>query len=123
MRWRAIVGIVGGAMFVASAAAHSLLGWKGLGAELAAAGTPPDLLQSVRIGWHFGGACMLAFGVIALTLFVRWLRGGREPGWPVLLIGAAHFLFGAWAFAVTGNPFFTVFLVPGALLVAATAGR
>ena len=28
---------------------------------------------------------------------VRRLRGGREPGWPVLMIGATRLLFGATA--------------------------
>lgn len=35
----------------------------------------------------------------------------------------AYLLFGAWALFASQNPFFFIFVVPGALLVAAAAGR
>jgi hypothetical protein len=123
-RWRAIVGIVGGIMLLLSAGAHSVLGWKSLGGALAAAGVPADLLQGVKIGWQFGGACMVVFGAIALNFFVHRLRGARDPGWPVLLIGAGYLLFGLWALVVSGfDPFFAVFIVPALLLIVASAGQ
>jgi hypothetical protein len=123
-RWRAIVGIVGGIMLLLSAGAHSVLGWKSIGGELAAAGVPADLLRGVKIGWQFGGACMVVFGVIAINLFVRRLRGSADAGWPVLLIGAGYLAFGLWALVVSGfNPFFAVFIVPALLLIVASVGQ
>jgi hypothetical protein len=123
-RWRAIVGIVAGIMLLLSAVAHSVLGWKSLGGALAAARVPAELLRGVKIGWQFGGACMVVFGVIAIGLFVRRLRGSADPGWPVLLIGAGYLVFGLWALAVSGfDPFFAVFIVPALLLIVASAGR
>jgi hypothetical protein len=57
-RLRAILGLVAGVMVLLSGAAHSLLGWKALHAELATAGVPPILELNLKIGWHFGGAAM-----------------------------------------------------------------
>ena len=120
---RAVLGLVVGASQILSAAAHSLLGWPGLKQELAAAGVPSDLERGVEIGWHFGGVAMLAFGLVVIGVFARRLRGQAVSTLPAALIACAYLGFGAWALWRSDfEPFFLVFVVPGALLAIAASG-
>ncbi len=126
MRWsgRAVLGLVVGVSQILSAAAHSLLGWPGLEQELAAASVPPALARGVEIGWQFGGAAMLAFGLVVIGVFARRLRGLQVSTLPAALIACAYLAFGAWALWRSDfEPFFMVFVVPGALLAIAASGN
>jgi hypothetical protein len=124
MRARAILGLVAGAMLILSSAAHSVLGWKGLGGELAAAQVPPDLLLGVKIGWQFGGVAMLVLGVVVVAQATRRLRGQVVWTLPEIVIAAAYLGFGTWALVASDfNPFFAVFIVPGALLALSALPR
>jgi hypothetical protein len=122
-RLRVVLGIVAGVILVGSSAAHSLLGWKRLGAALASAGAPPDLITGLGIGWHFAGVAMLTFGVIVIRLFAD-LRRRHVSLWPALIIAVVYLAFGVGALAVSDmNPFFLVFIVPGLMLLLASWGR
>jgi hypothetical protein len=124
MKRRGVLGLVAGVMLILSSAAHSILGWKGLGGELAAAQVPPDLLLGVKVGWQFGGVAMLAFGVVVVGQALRRLRGEEASSLPELTIAAAYLGFGAWALLASDmNPFFMVFIVPGVLLALSAIGR
>src|SRR4026208_510102 len=96
-----------------SSAAHVLLGWKVLSAELEAAHVQGHLLLGLRIGWYFGGVAMLLLGIIPLTLFAAGLRGERRPLLPAAAVSIGYLAFGGWALAISGDPFFAVFIVPG----------
>ena len=122
-RLRAILGIIAGVLMLLSAAAHSLLGWKALSAELAKTNAPADLVQGLAAGWHWGGAAMVGFGGIVLWLFARGLRGLPVDVTPARIISVLYLVFGAGAIATTGDPFFMVFIVPGLLLAIASFGR
>jgi hypothetical protein len=122
-RWRAAGGAAAALMLILSAGAHSLLGGPRVEAELRAAGVTPELLLRMRVGWQFGGLAMLALGAMLLVLFVRRLRGERVPVFPAVITAAAYLLFGGWALWISGNPFFFIFIVPGALLALAATGR
>lgn len=124
-RSRRVVGIVVGVFLLLSALAHSLLGGEALRAELTAAAVPPDLLRGALIGWYFGGAAMLAFGVLVLHAFARRADRPAVSLLPVRIVAATYLLFGAAALAGSGlDPFFLVFVIPGLLLSwAAFAGR
>jgi hypothetical protein len=123
-RLRAGLGIVAGVLLLLSSAAHSFLGWAGLGKELVAAGVPPGLVFGVKVGWQFGGACMLAFAVIVLATFVGRLRGCSTSAVPALVIGVTELAFGIWALVASDfQPFFLVFIVPGILLLSAGWGQ
>jgi hypothetical protein len=123
-RGKAILGIVVGILLLLSGGAHSFLGWAGLRDELAAAHVPPELAFGVKVGWLFGGVCMFAFAAIVLALFVSRLQGGTASVFPVVVIGLAYALFGAWALVASDfGFFFLVFLVPGILLLAAALGE
>lgn len=111
-------------MLILSSGAHSFLGGKQMATDLANAGTPPALAQGLMVAWQFGGAAMLGFGLVALLLLRDRHRGRPGSLLPVLFLGIIYFAFGLWALFSTGfNPFYMVFLVPGALLIAASAGR
>jgi hypothetical protein len=123
-KWRRGVGIVVGSFMLLSAAAHSLMGGKLLRADLQAAGVPDDLLRGVLVGWHFGGAAMLAFGTIVLLTFGRRARSGELSPVPARVVALLYLAFGAGALAVSElDPFFLIFLVPGLLLALAAFPR
>ena len=120
--WARLPGLVAGATMALSALPHSLAGWPALAAQLNDAGVTPDLATGLSIGWHFGGVAMLVCGALVVHAFLpRTAPGSPAP----LVIGLAYLAFGGWAMAVSGgDPFFAVFLVPGALaLVSAVLDR
>jgi hypothetical protein len=123
-RFRPVLGLVASAIMILSSFAHAFLGWKALGAQLAATNAPADLIGGLRIGWEFGGAAMLTFGIIAAMIFSRRLRGLAVDVWPALAIGVFYVLIGVWALVASHfNPFFMVLIVPGAMLAAAAWPR
>jgi hypothetical protein len=120
---RNVLGLVAAAILIFSSAMHTFLGWPSLGSRLEAVKAPPDLIQGLEIGWKFGGLAMLVFGIIVTMIFVARLRGDMVSTLPALILGIAYIAFGAWAFAVTKNPFFSIFIAPGALLFLAASRR
>ena len=118
-RLRIGVGLATAVLLLLSSAAHSIAGGRQVAAELAAAQVPPDLALGLQVGWQFGGAAMLVFGLIALEAFVGRWRGRAVSLRPGRFIGAIYLLFAAWALVRSNfDPFFLVFAVPGALLLA-----
>lgn len=115
-----VLGLLAGAILALSSAAHSVLGWKQMQSSLAATNAPADLVQGLRIGWLFGGVAILTFGCIALAVFSNRLRGRTAPLLPTALIALSYLWFGAWALVTSGNPFFYIFIVPGAMLAIAS---
>jgi hypothetical protein len=119
-RLRSVLGLIAAAILFLSAGAHSFLGWKSLQPRIEAVGAPADLVTGLRIGWQFGGAAMLVFGIIAAWSFIQRLRGATVPAFPLVVIGVVYALYGAWAMSLTGEPFFAIFIVPGVLLLLAS---
>lgn len=92
-------------------------------AQLTSAGASPDLIAGLSVGWNFGGVAILLFGVLALWLFGKALRGRPVSLEPLVLVGLVYAAFGVWALTVGGmNPFFLIFIVPGLLLAGAAWG-
>jgi uncharacterized membrane protein YhaH (DUF805 family) len=120
---RNILGLIAAAILVLSSGAHSVLGWPNLNAQLEATHAPADLILGLKIGWLFGGLAMLVFGIIIAAIFMARLRGEGASTFPALVIGIAYIGVGAWALAVTKNPFFTIFIVPGVLLLFAASRK
>lgn len=116
---RNILGAVSGAMLVASSAMHSFLGWPSLRGQLQAVNAPASLIGGLAIGWHFAGLAIWAFGIIALKLFVDRLRGRPAELWPAKFIAVVYTLFGIGAIVASMEPFFLIFVVPGALMAVA----
>ena len=121
---RVLLGQIVGVFLMLSSAAHSLLGWRQLQMQLNAAGVAPDLQTGLRIGWQFGGAAMLAFGFIVLTVFTARRRGTKAPLWAPQVISVLYVAFGGWALSVSrGDLFFLIFVIPGLLLAIASFAR
>jgi hypothetical protein len=119
-RARLILGFIAAAMFIASSATHSFLGWAGLRSALVAASAPPDLIAGLALGWHFAGAAMLAFGVMVVLLFTDRWRGCAVSLRPALVIAVLYILYGVWALILNDvDPFFLVFVIPGTMLLLA----
>ena len=117
-RLGSILGLTGGLVMIASSGVHSILGWKGLDAALRAALAPADLIEALSFGWSFGGVAMLAFGLIVVASFWRRMKGADAPLFATTVIGATYVLFGGGALVVSKfDPFFTVFLVPGVMVL------
>ena len=124
-RARLILGILAGAMLLASSVAHTWLGWNSLAERLARTNVPPDLQTGLHIGWAFGGAAMVILGIIAIATFGGRLRGAKPPLLPVAVTAVIYMAFGAWAIAESGGDLFFlgVFVIPGALLGIAANGQ
>ena len=105
---------------VLSSAAHSLLGWKQFQTALEGLQAPPDLIRGLAIGWYFGGVAIFTFGCVAIAVFASVLRGRPVSLLPTALIAIAYTLFGIGALAVSKNPFFLIFIVPGLMLAFAS---
>jgi len=123
--WRSILGLIVGVLMILSAAAHSLAGWKQLKSTIETLHAPAELVRAIGAGWNFGGAAMVAFGLIVVALFTHRLKGGAVNLLPAIVIGTTYVAFGAGAMAVNDfDPFFLVFVIPGALLlIASVEGR
>jgi hypothetical protein len=123
-RGRLVLGLIAGVVILASSAAHSLLGWPRFQRALTEGDTPADLIVELSMGWHFAGLAMLVFAALAIVSFVDALRRRPVSLRPVLLIAIAYLVYGTWALTVSNlDPFFLVFLLPGALLLAGSWGH
>lgn len=121
MKPRAVLGLVGGLLLLASSLAHAFLGWPQIRDALAAAGTEPQLVGALAVGWHFGSVAMAAFGVIVTAIAVARLRGRAPSILPAAVVAVTYLAFGTGALiARHGSPHFLAFLVLG-LLVGALA--
>jgi len=123
-RVKNIVGMIAGGVMALSSGAHSFLGWPVVETRLKAAAVPPDLLTGMNIIWQFGGLAMLTFALIAMTLFLKRLRGELVTLLPAAIIAVAYVAVGAWAFFTADfEPFYFIFIVPGLLLAFASLLR
>jgi hypothetical protein len=119
---RIALGYLAGVILVLSSAAHSLMGWPGIRAALARTNAPADLVAGMKMAWYFGALAMLLFGVIIIALFRGAQQGRPLPALVVPAIGLGYLAFGLNQFVVSGyDPFMAVFMLPGALLLAAAA--
>jgi hypothetical protein len=120
-RVRDVLGLIAGTILVLSSGAHSFLGWPALRAALVAARAPDDLIRGLAIGWHFGGASMLAFGVMVLAIFLGRLRGSELATWPAAVVAILYVAFGVAALVASNfELFFLIFVVPGSMLAVAS---
>ena len=120
---RNIVGFIASAILFLSAAAHSFLGWPELRGELAKVNAPKDLTNGLLVGWEFGGFTMLLLALILGNIFLQRRKGAAVSTFPALITGVGYVCFGLWAMlGVDFQPFYFVFILPGALLVFASRG-
>jgi len=119
-RGRMYLGLLTGVMLVLSSIAHSLMGWPALASELGGTNAPAELVRGIQAGWQFAGLSMLVFGATTIATFRARLAGLAVPMFQVAFIAVAYIGYGAWALYISNfDPFFLVFVVPGALLALA----
>ena len=122
-RLRPIVGIVAALILVLSSVAHSLVGWRAMHAQLAGTTAPPSLIAGLGMGWHFGGAAMLALGIILLHVFIGRQQRVPRSRFTAQVVAVLYLAFGAYAYLPTHDGFFlAAFMVPGVLLAIASFG-
>ena len=118
-----VIGLIAGLLMILSSVAHSFFGWQAIRMELVAAHVSGDLLLGVQLGWQFGGAAILTFGVIVVAIFWKSLQGRSTSTFPAAVIGLVYIGFGLWAFFVTSfDPFYMVFIIPGLMSLGSAAG-
>ena len=121
MKIKGIVGLIGGAILLLSAGAHSMLGWKAMSERLAQSNAPADLVQGLQVGWIYGGFVMVVLGVLCINTFAKRLRGEKASTFAPVVISVGYLAFAAWAAVATGaDPFFMIFVVPAVLLAIAS---
>jgi hypothetical protein len=117
-RAAAIPGLVAGGFMVASAFTHGFGGWPNLRGAMERAGVEAAHVGSLRVGWWFGSAAMVALGVIVIAQSLSALRGGPVSRPTVAVVALMYIAFGAWAFVVRDmNPFFLMFIATGLLVL------
>lgn len=115
--WQRILVLLVGCVFILSCGAHGFLGWKMVRQALVDAGTPIDVVDTVRLGWHFGSVSMAAFGIIVLHTW-SGMRGRPWPVPPGIVIACTYILFGLIAAIVSLSLHFVfLFVTPGILLL------
>ncbi len=121
MKPKGVLGLIGGAILLLSAGAHSVLGWQAMSGELAKTNAPADLVQGLQVGWIFGGFVMVVLGAICINTFSKRFRGQPTSTFGPAIISVGYLAFGAWAAITTGgDPFFMIFVVPAVLLAIAS---
>lgn len=117
-RLSTVAGSLGAILIILSAPAHSLMGWPEIQSQLTRVNASADLVLGLQVGWHFGGAAMVALGLIVLHLFYSRARRPDASMVPAWTVAGLYLLFGGAALVVSGwDPFFLVFIVPGALVL------
>jgi hypothetical protein len=118
---RSVAGLFAAGLIILSSIAHSLFGWSNVETSLEELKASQDTIQTMEIGWQYGGVTMFILGAIALVTFVEAGRERPVSMVPTLIIGIVYVLFGFWALFASGSMFYFVFIVPGLLLTYASA--
>ena len=121
-RSRLAVGFLAGALLVASGLMHSLLGWREMRAAFSPTGAPPDLVAGLAVPWHFAGLSMVTFGVLVIAGFMGAARRREGSLRTPRIIALAYVAFAiGGAIFIKLDPTFLLFLVPGAMVLAASS--
>ena len=108
--------LVTGALLILSALAHAFLGWPAIRQALGEANVDPDLVLGIGVGWLYGSAAMLTFGVLAVMSWRAVVRGNAGAGRVMWPIAGLYLLFGSAAYLYTSfEPHFLGFIAIGAL--------
>ncbi len=117
MKARLLVGVSAGVVLLLGGLAHGFFGWPPLRSALVAAGVDPQVVGALAVGWYFGSAAMLAFGVVLLQSAWRVHRGNQTAADPARTVAITYVVFGAVAFVARDfNPHFLFFVLTGLLV-------
>lgn len=94
---------------------HSFMGRRTLDIGLAHVALDAHTEKLIYLVWYFCGGCMLVFGLLVIASAWRAWRGEKD-GLPATgLIGIFYLLTGVLCLAYMKEPFWSVFVVLGAL--------
>lgn len=111
-----ILGVAVTLLILASAWAHGLIGWPTMQQSIGGGNVHPDVVGALAIGWYFGSASMLAFGLIVGLQAIRRLKHLPVDLGSLWVIAIVYLSFGAAAFVLRNlNPHFLIFVVTGVL--------
>jgi len=94
---------------------HSFMGRKTLDAGLASLPLDAHTDKLIYLVWYFCGGCMLVFGVLVIRSAWKALRGERIALFASGLVGVFYLLTGLASLAYMREPFWSVFVILGAL--------
>jgi hypothetical protein len=116
------VGFMAGAILVTSGLMHSLLGWREMKAAFSPTGAPSELVAGLAVPWHFAGLSMVTFGALVIAGFLGAARHHEGSLRVPRIIALAYVAFAVGgAIFIKLDPTFLLFLVPGAMVLAASA--
>lgn len=104
-----------GLIICLGALGHTFMGRNALDTGLAHAALDPRTGRLVHLVWYFAGGCMLVFGLLVTASAWRAWRGEKDGMSTPGLIGVFYLLFGISALLYMKEPFWTIFVVLGAL--------
>lgn len=94
---------------------HSFMGRRALDAGLASLPIDVHTDKLIYLVWYFCGGCMLVFGALVIWSARKAMRGERGALFASGLVGAFYLLVGALSLIDMREPFWSVFVVLGAL--------
>lgn len=100
---------------------HSFMGRRTLDAGLARVALDAHTDKLIYLVWYFCGGCMLVFGALVIWSAWRAARGDTRALAAAGLIGAFYLATGALALAYMREPFWSVFVILGALALILSA--
>jgi hypothetical protein len=111
-----------GLMIGLGAYGHAFIGVRPIRAALAAVDLPTDIRQSIWVVWGFVSGAMLVCGVLIIWAWFEARRGRTQALMIPIIISIFYIVFGIVSFVYQRSPFWLLFPVEGALLLAATIG-
>lgn len=100
---------------------HSFMGRKALDAGLASVSIDAHTYQLIYLVWYFCGGCMLVFGMLVIWSALQALRGHERALFASGLVGIFYLVTGMLALAAMRKPFWSVFVILGALALSLSA--
>ncbi len=94
---------------------HSFMGRKALDAGLASLPLDAHTDKLIYLVWYFCGGCMLVFGMLVVWSAWKAARGEGNPLFASGLVGVFYLLTGLASLATMREPFWSVFVILGAL--------
>ena len=104
-----------GLLIALGAFGHSFVGRKTLDVSLTHVALDAHTDKLIYLVWYFCGGCMLVFGLLVIVSAWHAWRGENRALFVSGLIGAFYLLVGVLSLAYMKEPFWSVFVILGAL--------
>ena len=109
--------LITGILIALGALGHSFGGVQQVHGEFAKLTIDPTIVLLVIVVWHFAGFAMVTFGMMVTWSWWQVRKGNKSFLSIPIIIGTVYVLYGIGAVSYSGDSFFYVFIVLGALLL------